>query len=56
MIVYSVCEDVEVGVPEITQDEDRLRPAGREGVTEQEVIVEPVFVGLRFTSVFTLKR
>ena len=48
-VIVSVAEDVTaVGVPLIAPvDESRERPAGRDGETDQEVIVPPPVVGVK---------
>ena len=44
--MYAVCEERAVGVPEIAPvDDDKERPAGREGEIDQVVTV-PVTVGV----------
>ena len=41
-----MADEIAVGVPERTQVELRLKPAGRLGVIEQEVIAPPEFFGV----------
>jgi hypothetical protein len=45
--VYVAKEVTEVGVPDITPVEESItRPEGRAGLTDQSVIIPPVYVGV----------